>query len=827
MNYSIANISEIVNGSVRGNNERNTVIRNLLIDSRKIITAESSLFFAIKGERNDGHIFIADLYEKGVRSFVVSTLPTDLSPYGEAAFILVKDTLFALQLLCAYHRSRFNIPVIGITGSNGKTIVKEWLFQLLREDRNIVRSPKSFNSQVGVPLSVWQINDENDLAIFEAGISKPNEMNLLRQIIQPTIGLITNIGQAHDENFENQKQKVTEKLKLFTQAEVLIYCKDYLSINEEISNTKHFPDLRVFTWSRKSRADLLVGRISKSTSDTEIQAVYKNDFIRIQIPFTDEASIENTIHCWAMMLYLGYENKVIAERMKSLSPVAMRLELKEGINNCSIINDSYNSDLGSLSIALDFLNQQKQHPKKTVILSDILQSGKNEENLYREVAENIHKKGISRLIGIGEAISRQAHLFDIEKSFYKSTAEFLQSYNNSLFRDETILLKGARTFGFEAISKVIQQKAHETVLEINLNAIVHNLNYFRSRIKADTKVMAMVKAFSYGSGSFEIANILQFHRVDYLAVAYADEGIELRKAGITLPIMVMNPEEQSYDSMIQYNLEPEIYSFRVLSLFEETLKRSERNLSKQIAIHIKLDTGMHRLGFLPDEVNELIVRIKNNKQLKIKSVFSHLAATDEAEHDDFTWQQIRKFTEMSEYIQTHVEHPILRHILNSAGVSRFPDAQFDMIRLGIGLYGIGVNASEQAQLQNVSTLKTSISQIKNIPANETIGYSRKGIAKRDTKIATVPIGYADGLSRKLSNGNGKMFVKGKPAPIIGNVCMDMCMIDITDINASENDEVIVFGETYPITEVAKDVGTIPYEVLTNVSRRVKRVYYQE
>jgi Alr-MurF fusion protein len=827
MTYSIANISQIINGTVHGNNEHNVIIRNLLIDSRKIITAENSLFFAIKGERNDGHIFISDLYEKGVRSFVVSTLPKDLNIFSDAAFVIVKDTLFGLQLLCAYHRERFHIPVIGITGSNGKTLVKEWLFQLLREDKSIVRSPKSFNSQVGVPLSVWQMNDDHDLAIFEAGISKPNEMALLQQIIQPTIGLITNIGQAHDENFENQKQKVTEKLKLFTHSEVLIYCRDYLSIHEEISNTKHFPELSVFTWSRRSRADLLVGRISKSVADTEIQAVYKNDFIRIHIPFTDEASIENAIHCWAMMLYLGYENGVIAERMKFLSPVAMRLELKEGINNCSIINDSYNSDLGSLSIALDFLNQQKQHPKKTLILSDILQSGKNEENLYKEVAENIHKKGISRLIGIGEAISRQSHLFNVEKSFYNSTAEFLQQYNNSFFRDETILLKGARAFGFEAISKVIQQKAHETILEINLNAIVHNLNYFRSRIKADTKIMAMVKAFSYGSGSFEIANILQFHRVDYLAVAYADEGIELRKAGITLPIMVMNPEEQSYDSMIQYNLEPEIYSFRVLNMFEETVKRSERNLSKQIAIHIKLDTGMHRLGFEPEDVNELIVRIKNNKQLKIRSIFSHLVATDEAEHDQFTWQQIRKFTDMSDNIQSHLDYPVLKHILNSAGISRFPDAQFDMVRLGIGLYGIGTNAAEQTQLQNVSTLKTSISQIKNIPTNETIGYSRKGVATRDTKIATVPIGYADGLSRKLSNGKGKMFVKGKPAPIIGNVCMDMCMIDITDINANENDEVIVFGEAYPIAEVAKDVGTIPYEVLTNVSRRVKRVYYQE
>jgi alanine racemase len=827
MTYSIPNISSIINGSIHGNNNSKAIIKNLLIDSRKLANAETSLFFAIKGERHNGHTYLNDLYEKGVRNFVVSVLPKNSTDFIDTNFIIVKDTLFALQQLCAYHRKQFKIPVIGITGSNGKTIVKEWLFQLMRDDKNIVRSPKSFNSQVGVPLSVWQINKEHDLAIFEAGISKPLEMRLLENIIQPTIGLITNIGQAHDENFENQKQKVYEKLKLFPNSEVLIYCKDYLLVHDEISNDKTLREIKVFTWSKKLRADLLVGRITKSTADTEIQGIYKNDFIRITIPFTDEASIENAIHCWAMLLYFGYEDKIIAERMRFLSPIAMRLELKEGINNCSIINDSYNSDLGSLAIALDFLNQQKQHPKKTLILSDILQSGQNDETLYKEVAELIHKKGISRLIGIGKGISDQTHQFNIEKSFYKSTADFLQQFNNSFFRDETILLKGARAFGFEAISKVIQQKAHETVLEINLNSIVHNLNYFRSKIKADTKIMAMVKAFSYGSGSFEIANILQFHRVDYLAVAYADEGIELRKSGITMPIMVMNPEEQSYDTMLQYNLEPEIYSFRVLGLFEEILKRSEQNNGQPIAIHLKLDTGMHRLGFDENEVNELIVRIKNNKHLLIKSIFSHLAASDEPEHDDFTWQQIKKFNTMSEKIKSHFTQPVFKHILNSAGISRFPDAQFEMVRLGIGLYGIGANATEQAQLQNVSTLKTSISQIKNIPAHETIGYSRKGVSTSDMQIATVPIGYADGLSRKLSNGKGKMMVKGKPARIIGNVCMDMCMIDITDIKANENDEVIVFGDANPISEIAKDVGTIPYEILTNVSRRVKRVYYQE
>lgn len=827
MNYTLEKIAAVINSTVSGNGSRAAVIRNLLIDSRKLSNAETSLFFAIKGERHNGHAYLKELYDRGVRNFVVSSLPANTDLFPDVCFCQVNDTLVALQQLSAFHRQQFKIPVIGITGSNGKTIVKEWLYQLMREDKNIVRSPKSYNSQVGVPLSVWQLSDDNNLGIFEAGISQPNEMKLLQAIIQPTIGLITNIGHAHDENFENQKQKVDEKLKLFRHSEVLIYCKDYLPVHNEITNSKAFADLKVFSWSRKMRADLLIGRITKGTADTEIQGVYKNDFIRIHIPFTDEASIENAIHCWATMLHLGYESQVIADRMSFLSPIAMRLELNEGINNCSIINDSYNSDLGSLAIALDFLNQQKQHVKKTLVLSDILQSGRSEETLYREVAELIHKKGVSRLIGIGENISGQQHLFHVEKSFYRSTDEFLKQYNTTLFRDETILLKGARAFGFEAISKIIQQKAHETVLEINLNAIVHNLNYYRSKIKADTKIMAMVKAFSYGSGSFEIANVLQFHRVDYLAVAYADEGIELRKAGITMPIMVMNPEEQSYDAMIQYHLEPEIYSFRVLNLFEETLKRTGHLQEKSISIHIKLDTGMHRLGFEASEINELIVRIKNNRQIVIKSVFSHLAASDEVEHDDFTWQQIKRFNEMSDAIKSHFNYPVMKHVLNSAGISRFPDAQFDMVRLGIGLYGIGAGAGEQSYLQNVSTLKTSISQIKNIPANETIGYSRKGVAKRDIQIATVPIGYADGLSRKLSGGKGKMMVKGKPAPIIGNVCMDMCMIDITDINASEEDEVIVFGEGYSIAEIAKDVGTIPYEILTNVSRRVKRIYYQE
>jgi alanine racemase len=829
MNYFISDIAEILHARVSGSGDLKASVSQLLIDSRKLIHPESSLFFAIRGERHDGHRYLSDLYGKGVRNFVVSVLPAEPSHFEQACFMLVPDTLKALQQISISHRQQFHIPVIGITGSNGKTIVKEWLYQLLREDKHIVRSPKSFNSQVGVPISVWQLKAEDELAIFEAGISKTEEMEHLEPIIAPTIGIFTNIGQAHDENFSNLHQKVAEKLLLFKHAEILICCKDYLVIQEELQKNPDLNDLKLFTWSRKSRADLQVGKISKQVSDTEIQAVYKNDFIHIKIPFTDEASIENAIHCWALMLYIGYAQALIESRMLFLSPVAMRLELKEGINNCSVINDSYNSDLSSLAIALDFLNQQKQHPKKTLILSDILQSGKSEESLYAEVAELLKRKGVSRIIGIGEAISRQSDLFLMERSFYQSTAEFLRHYTNQFFREETILLKGARSFGFEDISKILQQKAHETVMEVNLSAIVHNLNQFRSKLGPEVKIMAMVKAFSYGSGSFEIANVLQFHHADYLAVAYADEGVELRKAGITLPIMVMNPEEQSYDSMIQYNLEPEIFSFRVLGLFDEAARRNKilQESDHRLNVHIKLDTGMHRLGFEEKDINELIVRIRNNKNLRIRSVFSHLAGSDEEEHDEFTRLQIRCFATMSSAITTHFDYPILRHILNSAGISRFPGGQFDMVRLGIGLYGIGSNEEEQAHLQQVSTLKTTISQIRHIPKGDTIGYSRKGYASENMQIATVPIGYADGLSRKLSNGKGRMIVHGKPAPVVGNVCMDMCMIDITNIAASEGDEVIVFGDEYPIVRIARDLGTIPYEVLTNVSRRVKRVYFQE
>lgn len=804
-------------------------ISELLTDSRKLTRPDASLYFAIRGERHDGHAFIPQLYESGVRNFVISRREAVL-PGVQANYAIVEDPLAAMQILSGWHRRHFQYPVIGITGSNGKTVVKEWLFQLLREEGHIVRSPKSYNSQVGVPLSVWQMEADCRMGIFEAGISMPGEMRRLEDIIRPDIGVFTNIGSAHDESFSGMHEKIREKMQLFRRVGELVYCRDYSTIHEIVQEEGVLENkqVRLFTWSRKSRADLQVGRITKRDHESEIQAIYKNEFIRIRIPFIDDASIENAINCWALMLLLGYKHETIAERMEMLSPVAMRLEMKEGINNCSVINDSYNSDIGSLRIALDFLNQQKQHLKRTLILSDILQSGRDESQLYSEVATLLQQKGVNRLVGIGRSISRQSDLFGMEKSFYPDTDAFLRDLNYSAFVDETILIKGARSFGFERISKALQQKAHETVLEINLNAVIHNFNLFKSRLKPETRLMVMVKAFSYGSGSFEIANTLQFHRADYLAVAYADEGVELRKSGITLPIMVMNPEEQSFDAMISYRLEPEIYSFRVLTHFTEALvRRGVKPADGKFPVHIEFDTGMKRLGFEEHELNELVIRLKNNKHLRVASVFSHLVASDERHHDDFTRQQIQSFDRMCDVLSAHLPAPFLRHILNSSGILRFPEAQYDMVRLGIGLHGITTSANEQRQLQNVATLKTTISQIKQVHPGETVGYSRSGISDKEMIIATVGIGYADGLDRRLGNGKGSMLVGGHRAPIVGNVCMDMTMIDVTGMNVREGEEVVVFGLDPSIMEISNWTGTIPYEVLTGISERVKRVYFHE
>lgn len=815
-------------------------IENIVLDSRKLSYPEQSVFFAIKGARRDGHQFIGELHDKGIRNFVVSDLITEDS-LPDANVIKVKDTVLALQLLAANHRNKFNIPVIGITGSNGKTIVKEWLYQLLQQDYTIIRSPKSFNSQIGVPLSVWQMNEMHQLAIFEAGISQPDEMQNLQKIIQPAIGIFTNIGKAHSEGFLNIRQKINEKLKLFIHADIIIFCRDYLDINECLMTAKaqmkkadpDFDGLRTFSWSKNNLdADVQVKSIVKNTSISHLTLEHKGETFSFSIPFIDDASIENAVHCWMLMRYMKMDTSIIAQRMLDLNRVAMRLELNDAINNCSLINDSYNSDLNSLAIALDFLDQQKQHAKKTLLLSDILESGMSDEKLYREVSQLVQSRGVERLIGIGTAISKQQELFALNKkltaSFYPSTEAFLESYTTDLFNDETILLKGARPFTFERIGKRLEQKAHETILEIDLNALLHNLSVYQSMLKPQTKIMVMVKAFSYGSGSFEVANALQFHKADYLAVAYADEGVELRKAGITMPIMVMNPEQKSFDSIIQYRLEPELYSLRLLKQFIHTITLLRDKSQEAYPVHIELETGMNRLGFNIEDLNELRALLTVNPLFRVKTIFTHLAGSEDPSLDDYSRMQIQRFIMMSESVIKELDYPVWRHVLNSAGISRFPEAHFDMVRLGIGLYGIDSTEKIQQLLKNVSTLKTTISQIKKIHAGETIGYGRKGIAGSDMTIATVGIGYADGLDRSLSCGVGKMLIRGKLAPVAGNINMDMTMLDITSIpEAEEGDEVLVFGDRLPVQQLAQWAGTIPYEVLSTISRRVKRVYFQE
>ena len=829
MNYTIEKIASIIGGNILGNINNSIFINDLLFDSRLLVSPKNTLFFALRSQRNNGDKYIKELYDKGVRFFVVDkdTIMTCLSSCNEASFIVVEDTLKALQKLAACHRNNFNIPVIGITGSNGKTIVKEWIHQILSPEMPVIRSPKSYNSQVGVPLSVWQLNESHQLAIFEAGISRPNEMQNIKDIIQPTIGVFTNIGEAHGKNFSNISNKIEEKLKLFTNVDTLIYCLDHKEIKEAVGKL----NINTFTWSRSDKnADIQVYFIEKKENHTVIKAKGqkpKDKSYSINIPFTDDASIENAIHCWLVAMKFNVPEDVVEKKMTHLSPIAMRMELKSGINNCDIINDSYNSDLNALTIAIDFMNQQHHSKKRVVILSDILQSELKEEDLYEKIARMIKDKGINLIIGIGEAISRQRDKFDIEKIFYYDVKDFLAKHPIDTFDNQIILIKGARDFGFEKISKVLQEKAHETILEINLNNLVKNMNYYRSKLKKDTKLMVMVKAFAYGSGNFEVSNVLEFHHADYLTVAYADEGIELRRKGINLPIMVMTPEMNTFEAIIKNKLEPDIYSFRSLSLLEDAIEKLDTPLNSPIGIHIKLDTGMHRLGFLPEDIENLLERLKSNDKIVVKSVFSHLAGSDSSEFNDFTEKQIDAFETMSSKIAGTLPYKILRHVLNSAGISRFTDNQYDMVRLGIGIYGIAPCEEDKGKLKTVISLKSTIVQIKEYEIGETVGYSRKGKIERKSKIGVVPIGYADGLKRQLGNGNACFYVNGKAAPIIGNICMDMCMIDLTGIDCEENDTAILFDEDHSVERIAEACDTIPYEILTSISQRVKRIYYQE
>jgi alanine racemase len=786
---------------------------HISIDSRSLQNGNTTLFFCLKGQNNDAHIFIESLIEKGVQHFVVEYIPDNVK--GKAHFCIVENTTVALQNLARAYKNQFQIETIGITGSNGKTIVKEWLNFLLSPDYSVVRSPKSFNSQVGVPLSIFGINENHTLGIFEAGISLKGEMQHLADIIQPNIGIFTHLGNAHQEGFTTVEEKIIEKCQLFSKAEVLI-----LEKNDWIE--KHIT-IPTFTWSfEDNKATVFIQSILKNNLKTSLEIQYKNEIFKVSLPFTDAISIENAITCICTLLYLNIAISTITDRISKLYNIEIRLQAKKGINNCLLIDDSFSSDYQSLKIALDFLDQQKLHQKKTIILSDIFQSGLNLNELYSNVIKLLQQNNIAQIITIGETIGK--YFQDVPNVIsFANTKSFLQQFNTDSFKNETILIKGARSFNFDEIVVLLEEKNHETVLEINLDALTTNYNFYKQKLHQNTKIMVMVKAFGYGNGGYEIAKQLEHLKVGYLGVAFADEGIALRKAGITTPIMVLNPEISSYKAMIAYNLEPEMYSLSGITSFIELAK--EKNLNGY-PIHIKIDTGMHRLGFEKPEVSELITLLQHNNFVKVTSIFSHLAASDNFDFKAFTLQQIEQFEAIATEISTTLQIQPIRHILNTSGIFNFPEYQFEMVRLGIGIYGVGNSEEEQISLENVSVLKSIISQIRTVNENESIGYNRKFVVQKEMRIATIPIGYADGIRRAWGNEKGYVLIHNQKATILGNICMDMLMVDVTSIPCEERDEVIIFGENPHVQEIASVCDTIPYEILTSISQRVKRIFYK-
>ena len=814
MQYRISDIAHIINAERTGSED--ALINWLLIDSRSLCFPKETLFFAIRTNRNDGHKYIGELYKRGVRNFIVSSLPVDIDQYPQSNFLLVHDTLQAMQQLAAYHREQFDIPVIAITGSNGKTTVKEWLYQLLSPDFNVCRSPRSYNSQVGVPLSLWLLNQHNDVAIIEAGISNPNEMDNLNRMIRPTISVITNIGEAHQENFFTKEGKCDEKLKLMRNCETAV-----INLQDEFITKVARQEIlnKVKNWP-------MVRSVEKKGTSATITYTLNGKQGQYTIPFIDNAAIENSVTCLATCASLeGVNLEAICARMATLEPVAMRLEVKDGINGCTLINDTYNSDIHSLDIALDFMSRRPdtQSQKRTLILSDILQSGEASRTLYAKVAEMAEQRGIEKVIGVGEAISSCSQYFKMDAYFFKTTEDLIASEVFASLNNEFILIKGARRYHFDRLSDLLTLKVHQTILEVNLNALIENLHYYRSFMEPETKMVCMVKASAYGIGSLETSKTLQDQGVDYLAVAVADEGADLRKAGITSNIMVMNPEMTSFKMLFDYRLEPEVYNFQLL---EALIYAAEKEGITNFPIHVKLDTGMHRLGFDPKtDIDRLITRLSKQSALIPCSVFSHFVGSDADEFDSFSRQQFEMYDEASRKLQAAYSHKILRHICNSAGIEHFPKYHLDMVRLGLGLYGI--NPRNNEVINNVATLKTTILQIRNVPAGDTVGYSRKGKIDHDCRIAAIPIGYADGLNRKLGNGNCYCMVHGQKAPYVGNICMDVCMIDVTGIECSEGDYVTIFGDELPVTVLSDAIGTIPYEILTSVSTRVQRVYTQE
>lgn len=816
---SIDQVKAITAGEIRGKITQNPITQ-ISIDSRQILHPEQTLFVALRGAKADGADFIPELIGQGIRLFLVhQDWQEEKVLSDQAAFILVADTRKALQEIAAYQRAQFSKPVVGITGSNGKTIIKEWLGQVLGQSFTVAKSPKSYNSQVGVPLSIFGIQSYHQVAILEAGVSRSGEMKNLESMIKPDLGIFTTIGSAHEEGFTSLREKIREKLQLFQNTKLLIYCQDMEEVAQEIEAA--FPKDHLVAWSVNPGADFTV---SQKIIETKTRLFLVANDLRtftFLVPFTDKASVENVTHVIVAALTLGQDLPAIQEGINQLRAIDMRLTLKPGINDSLIIDDTYNNDLAGLKVALEFLSQQRPKRSKILILSDLLQQGLPEK-IYSEVAELIESYGIDQLIGVGQDIKRLVNFFPGKTRIYPDTDALIQDLNPESFQNDLLLITGARSFAFEKIVNRLQQRIHGTTLEINLNALTHNFNFYKRQIKPGTKVMVMVKAFAYGGGAAEIANHLQTMGADYLAVAFSDEGVALRKQGIRLPIMVLNPVEESFDLLREYDLEPVVFSpefFKKLGLYA-------RHHQTQLSIHLDLDTGMHRLGFEQKHLSELKGLITEFKELKIASLYTHLVGADEEAHHDFSIQQLDQFMEMKSEVEAVLDYKPLIHALNSAGIVRFPEYQMDMVRLGIGLYGVEVTGKYDASLKPVSTLKTTISQVKELPAGATVGYSRKGVLPQGGKIATLAIGYADGYDRRFSQGKGYVIINGKKAPVIGNVCMDMVMVDVSDFpEVKAGDEAIIYGEQISLKELADRIGTIPYELLTNISTRVKRVYY--
>jgi len=829
MNYSITeiyNILEVTGGQII---DEDAIVSQLLTDSRSLTQPQDTIFFALRTEGGDGHNYIPDLYGRGVRNFVVASDYYALPECAGANYIAVDSPLDALQALATFHRRRFReLPVIGITGSRGKTTVKEWLYQLLKDDYRIVRSPRSYNSQIGVPLSLWDIDNNTDLAIIEAGISTTGEMDNLQAMIRPTIGIITNLGSEHNDGFASMEQKAQEKAKILFNCECIVYCADDPLVTHTIAPLLESDVAIAASWSRNHcDAPLQVDSTDRDENATTISYTFDGESSTVTIPFTADRDLDNAITCLAVLLHLGVDRDTIAQRMAALTPVGTRLNVIEGVNNCTVIVDSYTSDYNSLTPALNFMTRRAGNRPCTVILSDLATETYSGDELYIRVSELLKTKRVNRLIGIGKEMCRFGHYFDElpQARCFNDTQEFITDIAKGDFDDETILIKGDPSFGFSQIIDLLEAKQHITVMEVDLNALAHNFKFFKSLIKPGTKTIGMVKASGYGAGSYEIAKTLQDCGCDYLAVAVQDEGVELRKASITMPVIVLNPNGVNYKAMFQYNLQPELYN---LEMARDLIKEGKRYGIQGFPVHIKIDSGMHRLGFTHGELPELINLLKGQDVVIPASVFSHLCAADEPQQDEYTQGQFEYFDSCCELLQASFEHRIMRHILNTSGIVRFPEHQYDMVRIGIGLYGIRTldDGSEDA-LMPVSALRSIIISIKEWPAGTTVGYGRHGVLQRASRIATVNIGYADGFDRHFGNGKVNMWVGGKLCPTVGNVCMDAVMIDVTGVNCKVGDTVEIFGEHVPIEQLSEARDTIPYEILTSVSPRVKRVYYRE